>query len=325
MGYNIFMKYLFLALLLMNFVSYDLYANDAWVEAAGGSYRIMGEKNANIQMIREEIEINMYNDYYEMRIFFVFRNSGDDVILNVGFPEYSYGTQTIAEFSNFRSSINDNWVTVEKVNNDYNNNSWIKINSWYVKQVEFRANSIVTSIVEYRAQYANSGPFNSVQYLYGTGGTWKDTIGEIKIQIKNHTDYWIRSFYSGITSSIKINNRDNIILIEALNVTPENYDTFSVTFGSEPLFMNYLDSSFVLNREIIKPENLILLTHEQLRLLRNSIYANHGYIFRSQDLIEYFDRFRLHKSNASFSENEFSEIERANLENIINQENRRKK
>jgi hypothetical protein len=280
-------------------------------------------------MIREEIEINMYPDYYEMRIFFVFHNSGDTIVLDVGFPEYSFGTQTITSFSNFRSSINGNWVDIMKNENHQNNDPWIKINAWYAKQVEFKANRTTTSIVEYRADYAHNGPFNSIEYLYGTGSTWKDSIGEMKITVNNHSNYWIRSFHSMIENNIKIDNKDGRIIILALNVAAHDNDTFSITFSKEPIFMNpfrhYFDlDPFVLDKEIISTDNLILLTQEQLRLLRNSIYANHGYIFNSQDLKEYFNEFKLHRPNENFNENDFSEIERINLQNIINEENWRK-
>jgi hypothetical protein len=69
---------------------------------------------------------------------------------------------------------------------------------------------------------------------------------------------------------------------------------------------------------------LIYLSDEQLRLLRNSIYANHGYIFKSRELADYFAPFRLHRPNPSFSESEFSETEKTNLQNIIAEENWRK-
>jgi hypothetical protein len=309
------------------FIACNLYANDAWVESAGGSYRIIGDKNEKIQMVREAIEINMYNDYYEMRIFFVFHNNGDTVVLDVGFPEYSFGTQKVTTFSNFRTSINGNWVDARKVGNNQENNSYIKINAWYVKQVEFIANRDVTSVVEYRANYAGYGNFNSIEYLYGTGGTWKDNIGKIDIEIINHTDYWIREFNSEIKTSVKTDNDDGVIRIQALNVVPEENDTFSVIFGNEPLFINYFNEAsdpFVLDKRIIDNEKLILLSDYQLRILRNSLYANHGYIFNSQDLRDYFNKYKLHRPNGAFSENDFSEIEKTNLKNIIDEENWRK-
>lgn len=49
----------------------------------------------------------------------------------------------------------------------------------------------------------------------------------------------------------------------------------------------YSDAS----RRVLKNTDLTGMTPQQLRLLRNEIYARHGYIFRSADLSEYFSQF----------------------------------
>lgn len=56
-------------------------------------------------------------------------------------------------------------------------------------------------------------------------------------------------------------------------------------------------NEIILSNKIITERNLNGLNKEELRIYRNTIYAKHGYIFRSNDLREYFSQFNWYKSN----------------------------
>ena len=68
-----------------------------------------------------------------------------------------------------------------------------------------------------------------------------------------------------------------------------------------------------LSQELIERKELFFLSNEQLRLLRNTFYAIHGYHFKSQDLRNYFTQYRWYKTNPNFSEADFNETERKNI------------
>jgi len=51
-------------------------------------------------------------------------------------------------------------------------------------------------------------------------------------------------------------------------------------------------------------------SNNDLRLLRNTIYAMHGYIFKSKDLQEYFKKFSWYKGTKENVENELNEKEK---------------
>lgn len=53
-----------------------------------------------------------------------------------------------------------------------------------------------------------------------------------------------------------------------------------------------------------------------LRLLRNIIYAKHGYVFKSEDLSRIFDAFYWYEPNFNFSEDDFSNWEKNILKEI---------
>jgi hypothetical protein len=318
----------------------NIYGNDSWVESAGGSFTIMDKKNNSVQMVTENIKIDLFDDYYEMDIIFKFFNSGETVDLNIGFPEYSYGTGTITNINNFHTSINDNIVDFEILPE---NNTGSKIKRWYVKNVIFPHNEYLESRVKYQADYSNRGYDRSVEYLYGTGCTWKDAINSIIISITNHTVTWINKieFETGYWDSISrkkmeeryfpvnLERKDGEkIEITVNNIVPYKDDTFLLIFSDYPLFdpppFTVSERRWILRNKIFTNTELVLLSNEQLRLLRNSIYAYHGYMFKAIDLQEYFNNQPWYKINEEFSEILFTTNERINLNNIINEENRRK-
>ena len=79
---------------------------------------------------------------------------------------------------------------------------------------------------------------------------------------------------------------------------------------------------------LIQPEELEPLSLGELELMRNEIYARHGWIFRRPDLQNYFESqpwYRPRSDNAYYSnpqvEAELSPIERRNIQIILSREN----
>ena len=77
-----------------------------------------------------------------------------------------------------------------------------------------------------------------------------------------------------------------------------------------PLF--YWNDKNFNELELYKYEN----SKKDLRLLRNLIYAKHGYKFKSEDLKEIFSAFDWYKENPNFSEDDFSYYEKHLIEKI---------
>jgi len=78
----------------------------------------------------------------------------------------------------------------------------------------------------------------------------------------------------------------------------------------------------------IRPAELEPLSLGELEIMRNEIYARHGWIFRRADLRNHFESqpwYRPRSGNAFYTnrqvEAELSPIERRNLQIIINREN----
>jgi len=62
--------------------------------------------------------------------------------------------------------------------------------------------------------------------------------------------------------------------------------------------------------------NWVVVTNNDLRLLRNTIYAMHGYMFKSNDLQEHFKKFKWYKGTKENVDNELNEKEK-NIVRIV--------
>jgi hypothetical protein len=81
------------------------------------------------------------------------------------------------------------------------------------------------------------------------------------------------------------------------------------------------------SQRLIQPDDLLPLSLGELDLMRNEIYARHGWIFRRADLRNYFQSqpwYRPRSDNAYYSnrqvEAELTPIERRNIQIIISRE-----
>jgi len=71
-----------------------------------------------------------------------------------------------------------------------------------------------------------------------------------------------------------------------------------------------------LTTEAIADDTLGDLFAEDLKVLRNEIYARHGRIFKDAELQKYFEAQSWYKANPDFKDDQLSEIESANLKKI---------
>ena len=87
---------------------------------------------------------------------------------------------------------------------------------------------------------------------------------------------------------------------------------------------NYFDIDneyfFPSDRQLITTEQLYSLTKDEVALLRNEIYARHGYIFNSDKYSKYFSSKHWYVPNPYFDESMFNDIERINKTTIVEYE-----
>ncbi len=80
------------------------------------------------------------------------------------------------------------------------------------------------------------------------------------------------------------------------------------------------DYLFPSDREIITFEYLSTLSKSQVALIRNEIYARHGYIFQSEEYQQYFSQKAWYRPNPNFNESHLNAVELRNKEIIVEYE-----
>lgn len=332
---NRLFKSILSTLLFSIFTVFTIFANDTFLfYLASGQLVPSEEGEVNVEMSSEIINIVLEEDYYQVTVDFSFFNPSEDITLEVGFPFFEvglYGSGNIYDFKCWTDGIEIDFSDkpIEK--------KWAKstgLEKAYTRIITFPKNETVKTTITYKSKYGIYGSFpNLANYLYGTGSSWKNYIGKITLRIQNNALFYYpeeifmagKSIYSDFE---KIDDKT----FEAIfnNVEPETYtDTFLIglnnIFGYTGGGKAFSKKSFAPCNEILTEKDIFWYTKPQLRYLRNTIYALHGYIFKSQDLKELFEydgRFwaQPYSPNPNFSETQLSEIEKYNVKFILSHE-----
>ena len=86
-------------------------------------------------------------------------------------------------------------------------------------------------------------------------------------------------------------------------------------------FLNELNNGTTILENNISYFEIVNLNRDELRILRNAIYAQHGYQFRSTDLTNYFIRFSWYKAEYTNVDDKLTNIDIHNINLIQNVEN----
>ncbi len=96
----------------------------------------------------------------------------------------------------------------------------------------------------------------------------------------------------------------------------------AIGFSFTPSFAAVDEQMFeTLSERVISADDVAGSTIEDLRILRNSIFAKHGYIFKSNDLKKYFSQYSWYKARYSNVDKKITSIERQNIALLKSMEN----
>ena len=116
-----------------------------------------------------------------------------------------------------------------------------------------------------------------------------------------------------------INNYERSIAVYFNYWTSERGAYIIYDYRSKEISLSYGSNRNITQRKLA-PYELIFLTNNQLRVMRNAFYARHGYVFRSKELQDIFDSFystrRFSEPNPNFHEGMLTDIDRANIATI---------
>lgn len=332
-------------------------ANEAFVTTAGGTAALRRAAETTVRMRAEYIDITLFEEKYEVDALFVFDNPGPTATHEVGFPRFSAGIDRPESFRDFRSWVNDEPVEALEVpaaggaadvrssNRSSRDdrpgtspsgaplaggNPAPRIESYYVRDVEFPRNELTTTRVRYTADYGRDRLFRTVRYLYGTGATWAGTIDTMTIRIDNSRERWIDSFRFASDRPVAFSTRGatDFDLIRT-DVDPPSDATFDLFLDRYAWWLQDPRSSevsddWIYDRIHVKREYLRLLTLGQLRIFRNTFFARNGYDFGDTDLGRYFRRFRWYRPDTTSTAGLLNEVEEENVRLIRAEEERRR-
>ena len=224
---------IFVVLLFSQFV----YCNDAGIIAVGGRWVHLKTEHVSIQMVKEWININVYKDYYDVDVTFIFENKGDSTTVFMGFPESGYGDMNSAEvvknsaFMSFSTSVDGVPFTAKREFVNEENFSGDSYLAYWIKQVDFAKNQERKVNVKYRSPVGSGvsnyyrGSDNFIEYNF-TGGNWFGKVEESNLTVKFDMPVKIRK-----NESSKIKKKNDEYVYNQKNWEAEEY--FKITYLPE--------------------------------------------------------------------------------------------
>ena len=327
-------KRMLLSLLVLSSF-FAAYSNDAYTRVSGGAILPLSKtKNENIKMEKEEINFTLYKDYYDINVKFYFKNYGPAETVDVGFPQWKHLQPTEDDFYSFSSKVNGqkNDFVIKELNPPEPLNDYMVITKWYVRSVTFESNEMTETEIHYSAPYGVCGISSSADYLYGTGATWKDCIGEMVLTVNNASDdVWINGIQFGDLDISDMHRNKNTLTVTKKNVCPKLESEIFLIVDYVPACLVSIkninpERKWFFRDNIINENQLLYYSDSQLRLLRNLMFAAYGNIFKSEDINLWLNKncSDWYEPKRKVTEETFNDNEKKNLELIIQEEAERK-
>ncbi len=97
------------------------------------------------------------------------------------------------------------------------------------------------------------------------------------------------------------------------------YSSSSGTRTTNDIFeiKNNSQQFWPLDKFAISTDDLDRLTQKEIEIIKNEAFARHGYIFINENWSEFFKQFDWYKPDETFTESEFTKLERQNVDTII--------
>lgn len=347
--------------LIICLCSYVSWANDGVFYAIGNT--LIPLEETKVELVKEILILEQQNSsrYMNVSVYFEFNNPDNEIERIVGFvtpPSTAslYNTDiNHPEINNFTVIVNDEVLDykVAKIDSTNFKSTQGKLNGndfiFYFKVRFKKGLNIIQHTYNYQgsgvADISNPGPFYS--YRLTTGKLWANKqIDDFELQIKMSADSYftvplsftndeivnweiVGSGNIGKVSPGKSKKR-NIRLISGYLVYKTQNFKPSTDLRIERIspYSQIQDFKDIYYRGMYSnPRELKDLSAEDLRLLRNSFFAVHSYLFKSKDLSDYFSLFDWYIPNQEIDSEEilFNEWEERLLQQVLLEESDRNK
>ncbi|WP_243347927.1 YARHG domain-containing protein [Parabacteroides sp. FAFU027] len=299
-----------------------IFADDTNLGSQGGNvFPIM--RNKYIRMAKEDVKVKMLKDSCIVTCLFWFKNySREKQYVFMGFPDYFECVGEDSEsLRHFTCQINNKKTEVrplsQKITEELDT-AEVNYERWYCWDTNFKPNETLLIWNTYVANWGGSADGTLlISYLIGTGRTWHETIGDGKITFDfsdlvsqsfvDTTGYGTHKLSPGMTRQVY----NDSIVYSFKNYYPDWGEQYSVSLLPFWKYYAYNDTistnpykegrgEFSFEYKYTKPT---------LRLMRNEVYARHGYIFKDEALNTYFRKFKWYKPNPKFEMNQLKKFE----------------
>ncbi len=310
---------------LMLLVTTPVLANDA---AFGGSgANLMPLKNTDVAMVHEKIVMQAEGEgtAWDVRVTFTFKNtSNKPVELTMGFPfpvheEESEVNPPKGEKApklnaplvwKFTTQVRGKKVKPKRVKIEHNEKLGLYYGFAYVWPVKFKPGEEIKVVNTYRTGVTVTSVGTSHgDYVLKTGALWKGgKIGRSEIEVhgpKRHVPcYDDRYGATTVPSGAKATKN-------ADGTTTFRWDLRDFA-PTDDLSVCYLDLQANRHMEFYQLQDLDLskLNKTELRIARNTVFALHGYKFKSKDLAAHFAKKPWYVVNPKFKNSDLSADER---------------
>ncbi|MFC1490885.1 YARHG domain-containing protein [Candidatus Latescibacterota bacterium] len=353
-----------LLLLLLAFIlASPVSANEALLTESSGSLALMDGDTTDIRMVSEEVIIELGTENYTVDATFEFINEGDTVTVPVGFPNAGYGyfysfrgvktnetfqTWVNGEQSSFKdmpgylrlqmpqSGAEDIILTDPDTLNLAHSNLQKNIQPvegistlaldefrWLVKDVTFIGGETTVTRVRYTAEYGN---FGHAEYIYGTGSSWKGSIGTARFIIKSSPECWmlnVPTFSSDWGAGRtwvgeRTGEFEHVYILTGLEPAEDEVMRLFVRYvGTKPDRDPWIShGEFIFADSVVDNDFLDILSFNQLSLFRDTISAVHGKIFDNPARDSYFKERLMYTPSSEFRESSLTDIDRENIQRI---------
>jgi hypothetical protein len=320
--------------------------DDALLKVYGGGLKLFDGDSISVRMESETVRIELHKKTYTVDATFEFFNYGKTAIAQVGFPKRGYGYapgfRGVSDLINFRTWVDGGRVDVKEVPGEVELNHQkidakqmteirkgelvgpLEETRWLVKSVTFRGNAKTVTRVKYSVPYGGRDSDRG-EYLYGTGKSWKGTIGKARFIVKASPSISLFSNVKFTENGYEHNMRsygfkrlgEYEYEYSLIDIEPKENENikFTVTSSWEPW------DGPAYSEKVVERKQLELLSLWQLKISRNTIYAFHGKIFKDPHLDKYFKKYDWYKPRQNYNESDLNKTEKDNIAAIAAYEN----
>lgn len=305
-----------------------LFANDAALGSRGGNvFPVFHFKN--VSMVKEIITIKLERSENKVNCKFWFKNSGkDETGILMGFPDYMYGPASESmPIRNFTCQVQNVLVETDQfsqVSNPDSDTSLRFYNKWYTWYVSIKPGETIFVENNYVGDWGASLSGNQFfDYLIGTAKTWDGPIGSGRVvfdysdlasQLFMDTSYM---YNADLPEGMRRTQYEDSTVFSYTSYAPEWEEVLTVSFWSfwDVRFDQVYSSEYNPLESIPFPDSAKLL-----RIMRNEIYARHGYVFNDQELLAYFEKKRWYKPDPKFNAEDMNVVELAFIKELKRRE-----